>query len=187
MKNYLDKREIERVLRSYVSTKPFFLGLIRCKEAVLFQDLIRFARPVLDHGCGDGFFAQVAFSGHGEIDTGLDVERNVLLDAKRRKVYKKLRTFGGKKFPFRDRRFKTVVSNCVLEHVEHLDENLSEINRVLKKDGLFAVSVMTDKWDEYSLGSKIFGRKYREWFRRKQVHINLLTKKQWDEKFVKHG
>ena len=49
--------------------------------------------------------------------------------------------FDGKKLPFSDGRFDSVVSFEVLEHVFNLPQILQEINRVTKDSGLFLISV----------------------------------------------
>ena len=68
-----------------------------------------------------------------------------------------------------------------------LDQVIGEINRIIKPRGKFLTTVMTKKWEEYLFGTKIFGGFYKKYMRKKQVHINLLTRKQWEEKFKKAG
>jgi len=215
-----------------------FLGLIRAKEAELYQ---RFPlkKPVLDVGVGDGFFAKITFSqtytnkchpdvhrdplavtglsrrsgpppqrgpvqrreipplavtssktprnDSFQIDVGLDLKNSRMGEAEKLGVYKKLVTFDGIKIPFPDNSFNTVVSNCVLEHVENLDGLLYEIRRVLKPGGLFLTTVVSDNWEKYLLGGLFFGDRYRTWMRKKQVHLNMLSEREWKKSFSKAG
>jgi len=62
-----------------------------------------------------------------------------------------------------------------------------EVYRVLKPGGLFIATVATKNWEEYLFGNFIFGDIYKKWMRKKQVHFNLLTNKQWKITFKKQG
>ena len=56
--------------------------------------------------------------------------------------------YDGHKFPFENNAYDYVISNEVLEHVFNPDEFLSEINRVLKKNGKMLITVPF-VWDEH--------------------------------------
>jgi SAM-dependent methyltransferase len=56
--------------------------------------------------------------------------------------------YDGKKFPFPDNQFDSVLTNQVLEHVFNPTEFLSEINRVLKPKGYLLLTVPF-VWDEH--------------------------------------
>lgn len=56
--------------------------------------------------------------------------------------------YDGNKFPFNDNEFDSIVTNQVFEHVFNPDQFLSEINRVLKKDGKLLMTVPF-VWDEH--------------------------------------
>lgn len=64
--------------------------------------------------------------------------------------------YNGKNFPFEDNSFDSVLSNQVLEHVFNSKLFLSEINRVLKLDGFFLLTVPF-VWDEHEQPND-FGR-----------------------------
>lgn len=49
--------------------------------------------------------------------------------------------YDGKKIPFEDKRFDSVFSSEVFEHVFHLEELVVEINRVMVKDGILLVTL----------------------------------------------
>lgn len=170
--------------RAYLKERPLFLSLIRGREAKLFRDKFPLERPILDFGCGDGFFAKIIFGDFGKIETGIDVDRKILNKAKETQIYKKVIYYKGYKLPFPDKSFSSVVSNCVLEHVNDLEKNLKEIRRVLIPGGKFICTVMTCEWEKYLLGNVIPGGIYKKWMRTKQIHNYLLSKRQWDFKFT---
>lgn len=186
---------LQYFLKEYLRERPLFLALIRAKEAQLYQKYIPLKKPVLDVGCGDGFFVKVTFgqgrtlsgSDPNQLDVGLDLKGSRIDEAKNLVVYKKLVTYDGRKIPFPNNYFSTVVSNCVLEHVEHLDLILKEIQRVIKPGGVFLTSVMAKPWEDNLFGAILFGTWYQDWMRKKQIHLNLFTKQQWDKLFTKLG
>ncbi len=187
---------IKFLLQEYLKERPLFLSLIRAREAELYQKFLPFDRPVLDVGVGDGYFAKVTFlnrvgpysgSDPHQIDVGLDLQDSRIEEARKLNIYKKLVIYDGRKIPLPDNSFNTVISNCVLEHVMDLKALLKEVHRVLKRDGIFFTTVMTKPWEDHLYGAKIFGRFYKGWMRKQQVHRNLLTKNAWDETLRKSG
>ncbi|MBI3601165.1 MAG: class I SAM-dependent methyltransferase [Nitrospinae bacterium] len=54
----------------------------------------------------------------------------------------------GKKFPFQDGEFDSVITSQVLEHIFNPDDFLSEANRVLKDGGILLISIPF-VWDEH--------------------------------------
>lgn len=176
----------EDYIRIYARYRPLFLSVLRGKEAALYQRFLPFRHPVLDVGCGDGFFAGVAF-GKQRIDIGLDMEDSRIGEAEQSHAYKTLERFDGVSMPFRARSFRTVVTNSVLEHVSDLDRLVPEMYRVLASGGTCYATVMAAPWEEYLFGAKIFGNAYRRWMRNKQVHVNLLTHGEWRAAFRNAG
>lgn len=206
---------VKQFLKEYLSQRPLFLSLIRARELELFSDLFKlnYLHPILDVGCGDGFFASVLMNNNvippetgiqGErlfdarsqiktgmtksvIDVGLDMPGSRMGEAGKLGVYKKLVEFDGVSMPFKSGSFQTVISNCVLEHVERLPELLREIYRVLKPGGRFVTTVMARPWEENLVGALLLGNNYRNYMRSKQVHLNLFTRDQWRKAFTNAG
>lgn len=172
------------VIEIYARERPLFLGLIRTAEVGLYKKYIQMHRPSLDIGCGDGFFAQLAF---GKLDFGVDLENSRIDQAKETNIYKKLLVFGGINLPLKEGSIATVVSNCVLEHVDDLGGLLDDIYRVLRPGGKAYLTVMSQPWENYLLGTKLLGNFYKKLMRKIQKHRNLLTEKQWMEKFNESG
>ena len=176
---------INYFLRLYLRDRPLFLSLIRAREAELYQRFLPLKRPALDIGVGDGFFTKVTFG--QEFDVGLDLKNSRINEARKLNIYKKLVIYDGVKIPSPNNSFNTVISNCVLEHVLDLKALLKEVYRVLKPNGTFLVTVMAKPWEDNLFGAKIFGRFYKDWMRKTQIHRNLLTGQEWDEVFRKSG
>ncbi|MGB9883270.1 MAG: class I SAM-dependent methyltransferase [Microgenomates group bacterium] len=181
-------KTINFFIKKYLENRPAFFSLIRPQEALYFyQHHYLIKPPILDFGCGDGFFAQLTF-GKNKINIGLDLIGNQRVkEAQKKKIYKKITLYDGKIIPYKNNSFKTVISNCVLEHIPNLDLSLKEIYKILKPNGHFLTTVMTNNWEKYLFGKKIFGKKYLDWFRKKQEHFNLLSLNQWSNKFKKTG
>jgi len=174
-------------IKKYLENRPAFMALIRPQEAYLFQKFKKYIkRKILDFGCGDGFFAQVTF-GKNFVDVGLDIKNERTLRIVNKKIYKKVVIYDGKKIPFKDNYFQTVISNCVLEHLPELEISLKGINRVLKKNGYFLTTVMTKRWSDFMLGKKLFGKIYVSFMNKKQEHFNLLKVSEWEKLFRKNG
>ncbi len=182
MKNRSD--ETRKYLKKYLTERPLFLSLIRSVEATLYAEHVPLKRPVLDVGCGDGYFAKTVF---GFVDAGLDVDGSRMNEAREKGVYKNIVVYDGKIFPFNKNSYRTVVSNCVFEHIPDIRQTVSEIRRVLKPGGRLLTTVMAKPWDEYLFGSIFLGDWYTRYMRKKQVHINLFTRKEWDSVFTSAG
>lgn len=178
---------IQDYLKAYLCERPLFLSLIRAKEAFLYQKYLPFKKPILDIGCGDGYFAKITFANNFQLEVGLDVKESRINEARKLGIYKKLVIYDGEKIPFPDNNFSTIVSNCVLEHVTHLDSVISEAYRVLKPGGALLTTVMAAPWEEYLFGNIFLGDIYKKWMRKKQVHLNLYNHKNWDKEFKKSG
>ncbi|OGG08694.1 hypothetical protein A2154_01745 [Candidatus Gottesmanbacteria bacterium RBG_16_43_7] len=181
-------------MRIYLRSRPALLAPLRAKEAYLFQQNLPFKGPVLDIGCGDGFFASV-ITGAGDskqksinkIDAGLDIVGSRIEQAQKSGVYKKTVTYNGRRMPFADDTFATVISNSTLEHIADLPIILKETYRVMKRGGEFMTTVIAAPWAEHYFGNKILGAWYKRWMTKKQEHVNLFTHRQWDDVFIKAG
>jgi SAM-dependent methyltransferase len=188
---YPNKSINQQILHQFVSlylcSKPAFYSFIRPQEAFLYrQNGPFFQRPILDFGCGDGFFSHVVFAGQS-VDAGLDVDEVKIRQAQAIKSYGKLLLYDGEKIPFAKNSFSTIFSNSVLEHIPNLDNSLDEIHRVLKPDGLFIATVMTDKWEQFLPLGKLLGKTYVRYLRKMQEHNNLFSYQKWQNTFEHHG
>jgi len=180
-------KKTDFLIRKYLANRPLFHAFIRPQEGSLFFENSPLIKgKVLDYGCGDGFFAKIVFD-KMRIDVGLDLKNSRAKTAEKEKTYQKIAYYDGLHIPFPDKHFQSIISNCVLEHITGLPLRLAEINRVLKPGGYFVTTVMTDKWEKYLLGGKIFGQTYRNFMRKVQDHHNLFSWEKWESLFKKSG
>lgn len=177
---------LQRYIDYYLSFRPAFFSFIRPQEGFLFNKNSRYIQsPILDFGCGDGFFAEMVF-GKGKIEIGLDIPESRITEAKDKNIYKKIISYDGGRIPLKDASVTTVISNCVFEHLPNLDKNIAEISRVLKPGGYLLTSVMTNRWNAFLIGKHVFGPTYIKKFEQQQAHLNLLSLKTWETKLHKN-
>lgn len=162
------------VLLAYLKYQPFPLALLRPEEAKRYPP--KLAEKSLDIGCGDGFFAKYLFGEKG-VDVGVDISDKVLLKAKHSHAYNKTVKFDGIHLPFPTGKFKTVVTNCVLEHVDKPLDLLSEISRVVCRRGKFYFTVPTIYFETLLAGSIIPG--YKRFMNRVTRQKYYWDKKRW--------
>ncbi len=171
---------------------PYFRALLRAIEATFYQGL-EFPGPVIDLGCGDGHFAQVAFD--RPIEYGVDPDFRSLQEANSRGVYKQLLQSDGAFLPFPDSSIGSAFSNSVLEHIPHLDQVLPEIGRVMRSGAPFVFTVPNPGYKtELSfpnwlrrIGMKRASLAYREWFMRMSRTWNMDYEQGWAARLDRAG
>jgi SAM-dependent methyltransferase len=107
---------------------------------------------LLDLGCGTGRHLHSAYFAADMVCIGIDLSLDDLI--KTRDGFDSLPDLSGDRgqtyglgvgnalhLPFADNTFDRIICSEVLEHIPDFDAALDEINRVLKEDGVFAVSV----------------------------------------------
>lgn len=182
----------EALLRAHLREMPLHRVVIRTIEAGILA-AVEYPRPILDIGCGDGHFGSVLFPGGAEV--GLDPGIPDLAEARRRRVYRLVTAADSGAMPFGDAAFGSVVSNCVFEHIPRIDATVAEIARVLKPGGVFATTVIGDRFKEFltdarawrRLGLSAAHRAYVEWFNRKAVHFHFDSPDAWRARFEAAG
>jgi ubiquinone/menaquinone biosynthesis C-methylase UbiE len=123
------------------------LNLLSVSRQIEYRTLSEYLdlRPseiLCDIGCGDGFWTHRFVKTKNCRAFGIDLNLGRLRDADQR-------GYGNASFvkgdiqvlPYRSARFDKIVSVCVLEHVDDDVEALKEMRRVLKKDGVLAMTV----------------------------------------------
>ncbi|MEW6618564.1 MAG: class I SAM-dependent methyltransferase [bacterium] len=144
-----EKIECKKKLQEYLLHAPVCHVLQRIIEyRKIKEHKEKLIDPILDIGCGDGIFASMLFD--DSIFMGIDLSMSEIALARRKKIYKNLLVGSVEKLPFSSESFKTVSSNCVIEHIPNLENALKEIYRVLKKDGYFIFTVPSKLREVYS-------------------------------------
>jgi SAM-dependent methyltransferase len=182
----------ERILRAHLREMPFHRVIMRSIEARILSE-IPFPRPVLDIGCGDGHFGSVLFPDGA--DAGLDPGMADLAEARSRGIYRLLVAADSGEMPFPSASFGSVVSNCVFEHIPDVERTVLEIARVLRPGGVFACTVIGERFSEFltdarawrRLGLEGARRAYLDWFNRKSIHFHFDPPRRWAERFESAG
>jgi len=172
---------------NYLKVAPISHAIWRSKEAYCLLKLTgnKFERPILDLGCGFGEFAGVFYD--NLVECGIDVSREDLIVAAKKKKFRDLVWADARKMPFHDESFSTVLSISVLEHIKDVDKVFKEVYRVLKKDGLFIFSVPTKEINRKLIGARILRSLglfrleefYIKIFHQSFVHKNIFSKRKW--------
>ncbi len=138
LKNYLQKNQFEPdfggifINPFYIARKGLLINIMRLGKNI--------TGKTLDVGCGTKPYKKYFNSAEY---IGLEIETTIHQGYNKADVFYK-----GGKFPFQDEEFDSIVTNQVLEHVFEPDLFLSEINRVLKKNGNLLLTVPF-VWDEH--------------------------------------
>lgn len=182
----------EDYFRDYLEKCPIAMAFWRSLECHRFSKE-KLDHPVLDVGCGDGFLARVAFGGN--LEAGIDLDPQEVERAVASKSYKKALCASATELPFPKGSFKTVVSNCVLEHIPDIDKALKEISRVLKPKGRLMITVPSECYtnDTYFRGllTKIglggLGKWYIDNLNKTFKHYHVDDSKTWQARLKKAG
>ncbi len=179
-------------LLEHLVAVPAFRALLRSIEARMIGER-EWARPILDLGCGDGHFAQAAFT--QPLDAGIDPSSQAIAEAARRGMHRELKIGDSNAMPFSDGAFATVLSNSVLEHIPDIDATLRETQRVLKPGGLFVFTTPNQHYAEYlffadlfnRLGWKGFTARYGAFFNRIAHHYRTDAAPVWTARWERFG
>ena len=175
-----------------LKTVPAFRALLRAVEARFYRH-IDLPEPVLDVGCGDGHFAQMAFA--EPLAAGIDPWWGPLQKARQTERYHVLAQSLGDCLPFPDHCFASAFSNSVLEHISDVQPVLREIGRVLQPGGRLVVTMPSHYFTEYlsgasalqKLGLKGLGDSYRRFFNFISRHAHTDPPEVWSERLALAG
>lgn len=177
---------------------PAFRALLRAVEARFYAEL-PLVPPVLDLGCGDGYFAALAFD--RALAAGCDPKRRMLAEARRLDAHGALVQADGAYLPYADGSFRTVVCNSVLEHVSGVEAVLAEVARVLAppatdgQGGWFYVSVPGPNFSAFlsigraldRVGLPAWGNRYRRAMNRISRHHTCYAQEVWQRRLAAAG
>jgi glycosyltransferase involved in cell wall biosynthesis/SAM-dependent methyltransferase len=183
----------EDALRNFLAILPPFHALVRSVEHCLLRRSALFAEPLLDLGCGDGSFASQLFSRPSTI--AIDANHGNCREARKRIAHRCVINSDAVALPFHGEYFRTVVANCVIEHIKDIDSVLSEIFRVLRPEGRFLFGVPSHRFGDMLLfptiarrmGFNRLGGAYADWFNRRSIHIHLDPPEVWIDRLARHG
>lgn len=191
--------KIKSLVDSFLTARPLFFSFIRPAEAALFASHRHLlVGPILDFGCGDGFFT-TTFMPPASIEWGLDLATSRIDQATSTGRYRKLITYAGQQIPLPDCSCQTIMANSVFEHLPNLELTLAELRRIIKPKGCLIVTVMAKPWETNLVANKKkyfpswlanlpqinqLGLAYQKWWRKIQFHHQLYSVKEWQKKFA---
>lgn len=143
---------------------------------------------MLDAGCGDGInlmgMSEKAKESAWNLElTGVDYNPVRVNRASEQGQSFRIQKASLYSLPFENESFDIVLCNQVLEHIPKLSTALSELYRVLKKDGLLIAGVPNEGCLMARLRNKVIQRSISQ----KTDHINFFTKKSFTQLLVKAG
>lgn len=133
----------------HINGKRLNQSFLETERGNLFSNWIGINKKILDLGGRDGTLTKY-FIDNNEVTIG-DIDTNALASAKKNYKLETMQVDLNKTLPFQDNSFDTVVMAEVLEHLPYPLITLSEIKRVLKKNGVFIGNLplayhLKDRW-----------------------------------------
>ena len=124
-----------------VNKEKFFNEFLEVPSTLsLLKDTGIKGKKVLDLGCGTGIYTKI-MKRYGAEVSGLDISQKMLDIAKREVKGVEFRQGSAYNLPYRRGTFDVVLSALVIEHLTNTGKVLKEVNKVLKKDGVFIFSL----------------------------------------------
>ena len=133
----------ERIIPDYYFSNftEYMLYLMHIKSYENLNGIVK--GKVLDYGCGMGYGTKI-IGNYADVVTGIDLDEQAVEYAQNSNNAGNINYYvlkkNYKKLPFDDSTFDTVISFQVIEHVEDMEQYLSEIKRVLKPKGNFILT-----------------------------------------------
>jgi SAM-dependent methyltransferase len=145
----LTEDEILRWALAYLRHAPLSLSLREINRLVAFHAFqLRQPKhgPVLDVGCGDGFWWTVREDDRQKNEEvyGIDISASEIAQARER-IHAEL-TDVSRETPFRGTKFEEIIGNCSLEHVPDIDAALSNLRRAAAPGARLLMFVPTPRW-----------------------------------------
>jgi len=185
------RSKTEEFFRRYLKIAPLCVALWRSVEAKHLST-VDLKRPILDIGCGWGEFAQ-AFG--EKIDMGVDIAPRDLYVAAKGGMYKNLTLADARELPFADNSYLSIISISTFEHIPNPKKLLREMYRVLKPNGILAITMETEEVDKNTfyrpLLQKVGFGFLSDWlthaYNTKFSRLNLPSKEKWIRDIEKAG
>lgn len=150
--------------------------------------------PLLDIGCGDGAFLKLIWPNLKNV-TGIDISPQVVELAKHSGVYSQVHLCAADKLSVPQGSFAGAFANCSLEHMDNLPTILKNVYNSLAPGGVFLLSIVTEKFIEWSTLPLILQgmgeEKLSEKLLKKHIEyhhlVNPLSIPQWQQEFETAG
>ena len=135
--------QIERWAYAYLRHAPLSLALREIHWLAAIEAVAKGPGPVLDVGCGDGFWWTLRDHDNREV-YGIDISAREIAQARER-ITAQL-TDVSREQPFPTKRFEQIIGNCSLEHVPDIDAALANLRKAAAPNGRLVMFVPTPRW-----------------------------------------
>lgn len=135
--------QIERWAYAYLRHAPLSLTLREIHRLAAIEAVSTDKGPILDVGCGDGFWWTLRDHDNREI-YGIDISAREIQQARAR-INAQL-TDVSQEQPFPTKKFEQIIGNCSLEHVPDIDGALANLRKAAAPGGRLVMFVPTPRW-----------------------------------------
>jgi SAM-dependent methyltransferase len=135
--------DIERWIYAYLSHAPLSLALREVNRLIAIETVATGSGPVLDVGCGDGFWWTLRAHDRREV-YGIDISAREIAQARTRITATVTDVSTEQAFP--GTRFAEIIGNCSLEHIPDIDAALSNLRRSAAPNARLLMFVPTPRW-----------------------------------------
>lgn len=137
------EEDLERWVLAYLRHAPLSLTLREINRLIAIEAVTGNHGPVLDVGCGDGFWWTLRHHGDREV-YGIDISATEVAQAKSR--INAALTDVSRERPFPGTEFDEIIGNCSLEHVPDIDAALLNLRRAAAPRARLLMFVPTPRW-----------------------------------------
>jgi SAM-dependent methyltransferase len=135
--------DLERWIYAYLKHAPLSLTLREINRLIAIEAVASGEGPVLDVGCGDGFWWTLRGADNREV-YGIDISAREIAQAKTR--INAALTDVSRERPFPGTEFAEIIGNCSLEHVPDIDAALSNLRKAAAPGARLLMFVPTPRW-----------------------------------------
>lgn len=157
---------------------------LRAPEVAIWKS-IKPKRPVLSIGCADGKMDAFLYN-HIVTDVAIDNNKDVISEAKKSGLYKKVILASADKLPFKKNSFSSVISNSTFEHIKNDKKAVKEASRVLKTNGDLILTVPTNRFVKFMKSNGVVGEKFKK-YNKRVSHLHYRSLEEWKEMFDESG
>jgi SAM-dependent methyltransferase len=137
------QEDVERWVLAYLRHAPLSLTLREINRLIAIETVASGSGPVLDVGCGDGFWWTLRGDAGREI-YGIDISATEVAQAKER--INAALTDVSRERPFPGTEFEEIIGNCSLEHVPDIDAALANLRKAAAPNARLIMFVPTPRW-----------------------------------------
>jgi SAM-dependent methyltransferase len=135
--------QLDRWVYAYLRHAPLSLTVREINRLIAIEAVSGGTGPVLDVGCGDGFWWTLR--DHDQVEVyGIDISAREVAQARTR-IRAEL-TDVSREQPFAGTRFQQIIGNCSLEHVPDIDAALANLRKAAAPNARLVMFVPTPRW-----------------------------------------